>query len=166
MNEWIGRTAIIILAWAGIVYQLVQIRRVILAHRLAGLLGNKMLQISIVIITGTVLYALNLPLIDAVVVLSAILFVYLAQFNKGFTDTGVIPPAVGTAVRSVFSREFPFAATDDWLVVEQPRRLKVRFTSTSGHEVVHYLSFDLDKKEEILTLLSKHHLKVNVSKEK
>jgi hypothetical protein len=165
MNEWIGRTAIIILAWVGILYQLVQIRRITLAHRLAGLLGKRVFQIVAFCVIGGLIYLLNLSLIDAAVVFSATLFVYLSQFNKGFTDTGVIPPAVGTAVRSVFSREYPFDATDDWVIVEQPRRLKVHFTSTAGHEVVHDLSFDSEKKDEILKLLAEHKLKVNVAKD-
>ena len=165
MNEWIGRTAIIILALVGILYQLVQIRRITLPHRLANLLGKRALQIVAVGVIGGLVYIMNLSLIDAAVVLSASLFVYLSQFNKGFTKSGVIPPAVGTAVRSVFSREYPFADTDDWVIAEQPRRLKVRFTSTTGHEVVHYLSFDSEKKDEILNLLAEHKLKVNVAKE-
>ncbi|GEN50704.1 hypothetical protein [Alkalibacterium pelagium] len=165
MNEWIGRTAIIILAWAGILYQLIQIRRITLPHRLAGLLGKRALQIVAVGVIGGIVYILNLSMIDAGVVLSASLFVYLSQFNKGFTKSGVIPPAVGTAVRSVFSREFHFAATDDWLVVEQNRLLKVRFTSTEGREVVHYLSFDPEKKDEILHLLAEHKLNVKIAKE-
>jgi len=165
MNEWIGRTAIIILAWVGILYQLVQIRRITLAHRLAGLLGKRVFQIVAFCVIGGLIYLLNLSLIDAAVVFSASLFVYLSQFNKGFTDTGVIPPAVGPAVRSVFSREYLFADTDDWVIVEQPRWLKVRFTSTAGHEVVHDLSFDSEKKDEILKLLAEHKLKVNVAKD-
>lgn len=52
MNEWIGRTAIIILAWAGIVYQLIQIRRITLPHRLAGLLGKRVFQIVAFCVIG------------------------------------------------------------------------------------------------------------------
>lgn len=47
MNEWIGRTAIIILAWVGILYQLVQIRRITLPHRLANLLAEHKLKVNV-----------------------------------------------------------------------------------------------------------------------
>lgn len=165
MSELFGRLIIISLAWAGIVHTLIQMRQIVIRHKRSGLFSNRATQIVVAVILVGLVLIFNLPPIDWIVVFSAACVVYLSQFNKGFTTNGVIPIEAGTAVRGMMSKEYQFIDINEWLILDQPDRLKLHFTTVTAPDDVKLLYFDRKDKEKILAYLSQNNQKVKMAKD-
>ncbi|EXJ22468.1 hypothetical protein ADIAL_2054 [Alkalibacterium sp. AK22] len=159
------RLLVVLFAVGGSVHKLIQIRKVVLSHRLAEVLKNVKIITAVLAVVILALILTGLSLIDWLIVLSAVTFVYLSQLNKGFTQNGIIPIESGLFARGLISKEYPFEATDNWAVLEQSRQIKVSFSPTDSPEQLNYLDFDIAHKEKVLALLRDHHKKVVLSKE-
>ncbi|TVP90078.1 hypothetical protein [Alkalibacterium sp.] len=165
MTETIGRLIIIGLAWAGIGYQLYQYSRIQIPLRKAAFFNNKGAQAGVLIVLLILMYSLSLQPLDWIVVLSATLLIYLSQLNKGFTKSGVIPYEIGTALRAMFSKEYPFEQTTDWVMSEEAESLTFQFNSRQSAGFEKELTFDRRNKEAVLNKLSEENIKVKISEE-
>lgn len=163
MADTTGRIIIISLVWAGIVYQFYQYRRIQIPLRKAAFFNHKGAQILGLLVLALLLYVLNVQLLDWLVVLSAALFIYLSQFNKGFTKSGVIPYEIGTALRAMISKEYPFNQTKDWVMSEEGDALTFQFNSRQSSGYEKELTFEREDKEAVLNTLSEHNIKVKVA---
>ena len=144
-----------------IIFQLKQIKTIVIFHRLSK---NMMIPILIILLVfGTMAYTLGETLVDYVFFLVPALSLILSLFNKGLTEKTVIPHTPGTALRNMYPSSFPFEETEDWLVMEQKRRLKVRFTSRykGAHPTVYYIYFDKNQLEDIQAYLLTHRLSLD-----
>lgn len=165
MNTIDVRMLVVLFALGGSVQKLIQIRKVVLSHRLAEVLKNVKIIAAVLTVTILALAVTGLSPIDWLIVLSAGTFIYLSQLNKGFTSQGIIPVETGLFARGLISKEHLFEATDNWTVLEQTRQIKVSFTPVDSVDQLNYLDFDIAHKEEILNILSRHKKKVVISQE-
>lgn len=163
MTETSGRIIIIGLIWAGLVYQLYQYRRVQIPLRKAAFFNHKRAQLAVLALLFIVLSVLNVQLLDWLVVLSAALFIYLSQFNKGFTESGVIPYEIGTALRAMISKEYPFEETKEWVMSEDNESLTFQFHSRQSRGYEKELTFSKEHKEEVLKKLDEQSIKVKLA---
>lgn len=166
MSELLGRLIIVSLAWAGIIHVLIQMKQIVIRHRLIGLLSRKSVQLAVAFILITLAILFELPLIDWIVVFSAALFVYVSQFNKGLTSKGVIPIESGTAIRGMMSKEYNFNETQEWLFIDQEDRIQLCFTTVKEPDDIKLIYFDKTVKEQVLSYLSQKNQKVRVTKDK
>lgn len=160
MTDTIGRLIIIGVIAVGIVYQLYQLSRIQIPLRKAAFFKYKSAQFIGFIALTALLFVLNLQLLDWLVVLSAVLFIHLSQFNKGFTKSGVIPHEIGTALRALISKEYPFSETTDWVMSEDAESLTFQFTTTKASGYEKEITFDRVKKEAVLNKLAEEDIKV------
>lgn len=111
-------------------------------------------------------YALGENAVDYLFFLAPAMSLILSLFNRGLTNKAVLPSNTGNALRNMYPQAFPFEDTKDWIVIEQKRRLKVRFTLVSHENIptVYYIYFDKDKLEELKDHLLKHRLPLDVQK--
>ncbi|MCC5895852.1 MAG: hypothetical protein JJU16_10350 [Alkalibacterium sp.] len=165
MSELLGRLIIISLAWAGIIHNMIQMRRIVIRHTLTGIFSKRSTQLAAAVILVALAIVFNLTFIDWVVVFSAALVVYLSQYNKGFTSSGVIPIESGTAVKGMMSREYTFKETQQWLILDQQDRLQLCFTTVNAPDDIKLIYFDKRDKEAILSILSQHNQNVKVAKD-
>lgn len=166
MAELVFKLIIVGLSWAGIIHMILQIRRIIIPNRLAGIVGRRLLQGMIVIVFVSLIVILDLNPLEWVVVLSPGLFLYLSLYNKGLTEKGVIPYMIGGVARSSISKEYTFEETKDWLIMEEPKRLKIRFSTAKPTSDAKYIYFHLEDKDKITELLYKYKKHVEITKGK
>ena len=109
-------------------------------------------------------YALGENLVDYLFFLSPAISLILSLFNRGLTNKAVLSLNTGNALRNMYPQAFPFEETKDWVVFEQKRRLKVRFTLVSNKKspTVYYIYFDKEQLEELKDHLLKHRLSLDV----
>lgn len=165
MTETIGRLIIISVIGSGILYQLYQYSRIQIPLRKAAFFKHKSAQLVILAALLALLYRLNLQLLDWLVVLSAVLFIYLSQFNKGLTQRGVIPYEIGTALRALVSKEYVFSETTNWVISEDTESLTFAFTTKKASGYEKEITFDRQNKEAVLNKLAEENIKVKTAEQ-
>lgn len=166
MGDLLFKLFVFLISWVGIRHMILQIRRIIIPSRLTGIVGKRFLQGLIVIVFLFLGLILKLNPLEWVVILSPGVFLYLSIYNKGFTSNGIIPYMSGGVAWSSISNEFLFEETKDWLIMEEPKRLKVRFTTVKRTGTVLYTYFHLEDKEKIKELLHKNNQSFDITKGK
>lgn len=163
MTDTVRRLIVLSIIVVNLAYQLYQFSRIQIPLRKAAFFKYKSVQIIVLISLIALLYLLNLQLLDWFVVLSAVLFIYLSQFNKGLTKQGVIPYEIGTALRALVSKEYPLSETSSWTMSEDADSLTFKFNTTKASGYEKEITFDRKKKEAVLNKLAEEQIKVKVA---
>ncbi|GAA0369841.1 hypothetical protein GCM10008932_21780 [Alkalibacterium iburiense] len=147
-----------------IVFQIRQIKPIKLFHRLPKSLF--VIILLIISVFGGMAYALGETVVDYLFFLTPAISLILSLFNRGLTNKTVLPLNTGNALRNMYPQAFPFEETKDWIVIEQKKRLKVRFALESNENLptVYYIYFDKDQLEDLKDHLFKQRLVLDVQK--
>lgn len=142
------------------VFQIRQIKAIKLFHRLPK---SYIYPALLIIVFGSMAYTLGETWFDYLFFLIPVLTILLSLYNKGFTEESVLPPTTGMPLNNLLSVSIPLNQTKDWLVIEQKRRLKVRFISTykSNLPTVYSIAFEKEKIDDIEAHLLRYGLSLD-----